>query len=355
MRFLSLWDWMPWDGVARAVLLPASGIPASAKRAGGKRPGGKRVGRLVPGGMLAAGLLAAASLASCVKAPPTPSPHYVLGAPYQAGGVWWYPRADLRLDVRGLAEVYGDQHAPLTADGEVFDQGAMAAANQTLALPSIALVTNLENGRQVKLRINDRGPATPRRMLAVTRRVALLLQFPTSGVAQVRLEVLEGDSQAAQNALAGAPTLDMTAAPRGAVAEANLAPLPGARDSAGGATQVQPGAAVAAGGQTGGPTGGPAGGQMVDAAALRLPEAVTQVAPDPGRLWIDLGNFPTYEFANMRRAAVAQLGADVVGVPQGRRQTFQVWIGPIDDVAQADRLLDQAVAAGVSDAQIVVR
>jgi rare lipoprotein A len=305
--------------------------------------------------MLAAGLLGAGLLASCVKAPPAASPHYVLGAPYQAGGVWWYPRADLRLDVRGLAEVYGDRHTPLTADGEAFDQGAMAAANQTLALPSIALVTNLQNGRQVKLRINDRGPPTPRRMLAVTRRVALLLAFPPGGVAQVRLEVLEGDSQAAQNALAGAPTLDMTAAPRGAVAEANLAPLPGARDSAEGATQVQPGAAVAAGGQTGGPTGGPAGGQMVDAAALRLPEAVTQVAPDPGRLWIDLGNFPTYEFANMRRAAVAQLGADVMGVPQGRRQTYQVWIGPVDDVAQADRLLDQAVAAGVSDAQIVVR
>ena len=300
--------------------------------------------------MLATGLVAAALLASCGKPPPTPSPHYVLGSPYQAGGVWWYPRADLRLDVRGLAEVYGDQHEPLTADGEAFDQGAMAAANQTLALPSIALVTNLENGRQVKLRINDRGPATPRRMLAVTRRVALLLAFPPGGVAQVRIEVLEGDSQAAQNALAGAPTLDMTAAPRGAVAAADLAPLPGARDSAGATPQVQPGAASAVG-----PANAAASGQVVNAAALRLPEAVTQVAPDPGRLWIDVGRFPTYEFANMRRAAVAQLGADVVSVPQGRRQTFQVWIGPIDDVAQADRLLDQAVAAGVSDAQIVVR
>jgi rare lipoprotein A len=284
-------------------------------------------------------LLAAVLLASCVPTP-TPSPHYVLGAPYQAGGVWWYPRAELRLDERGLAEVYVDQHAPLTADGEVFDQGAMAAANQTLPLPAIALVTNLETGRQVKLRVNDRGPSTPRRMLAVTRRVAVLLGFPPSGVARVRLEVLEGDSQVAQNALPGAPTLAMTTAPRGAVETASLPPPPGARGSAGAAASGQPAAPPTA---------------EAAPAAMRLPEAVTQVAPDPGRLWIDLGNFPTYEFANMQRAAVAQLGAAIVSERHGRGETFQVTIGPIDDVDQVDRLLDQSIAAGIADARIVVR
>ena len=172
-------------------------------------------------------LLASLLLASCAPSP-TPAPHYVLGEPYQAGGVWWYPRADLRLDARGLAEVYGDRHPPLTTDGEAFDQTAMAAANQTLPLPSIAVVTNLETGRQLRLRINDRGPATAKRMLAVTRRIAQLLNFPPSGVARVRLEVLEGDSQAAQNALPGAPKLAISAAPRGAVTAASLAPPPGA-------------------------------------------------------------------------------------------------------------------------------
>ena len=124
----------------------------------------------------------------------------------------------------GWPRSIGDQHAELTADGEAFDQDAMAAAHQTLPLPAIARVTNLETGRQVLVRINDRGPPTPRRMLAVTRRVAQLLGFPPSGVARVRLEVLEGDSQAAQNALPGAPTLAMTAAPRGAVEVASLPP-----------------------------------------------------------------------------------------------------------------------------------
>ncbi len=284
-------------------------------------------------------MLPALLVASCAPAP-TPSPHYELGAPYQAGGVWWYPRVDLRLDERGLAQVYDDGHPGLTADGEAFDQGAMAGANQTLPLPAIALVTNLENGRQLRLRINDRGPPTPRRILAVTSRAAVLLDFPPGGVARVRLQVLEADSQTAQAALPGAPSLPIAAAPRDAVATASLPPPPGARGSAGIAgsgTQV----ATA-------PDAGPA-------MALRLPETLTQVAPDPGRLWIDLGSFPTYEFANMQRASVAQLGATITSEAHGRGETFQVTIGPIDDVAQADRLLDEAVAAGVSDAQIVVR
>lgn len=297
-------------------------------------------------------LLPAVLLASCAPTP-TPAPHYVLGEPYQAGGVWWYPRPDLRLDVRGLAEVYHDGHAPLTTDGEAFDQAAMAGANQTLPLPAIALVTNLETGRQIKLRINDRGPATPRRMLAVTRREAQLLGFPPSGVARVRLQVLEGESQAAQGALPGAPKLAIATAPRGAVAAAGLPPPPGARGRAGGGAGVAgPGGPGSAPGSA---QGTPPTPEAEPVPAMRLPETVTQVVPEPGALWIDLGRFPTYEFANMQRAAVAQLGATIVSEMHGNGETFAVTIGPIPDVAQADRLLDAAVASGIADAQIVVR
>jgi rare lipoprotein A len=270
-----------------------------------------------------------------------PSPHYVLGEPYPAGGVWWYPQSNLQVDVRGLAEIYDDQHTPLTTDGEAFDQSAMAGANQTLPLPAIARVTNLQTGRQLLVRINDRGPATPRRMLAVTRRVAQLLGFPPGGVAQVRLEVLEGESQAAQAVLPGAPSLPITAAPRGAVESANLPPPPGARGSSGAVTS---GVAVM-----------PTASADVAAPAMRLPETLTQVAPEPGALWIDLSSFPTYEFANMQRAVVAQLGATIISLTHGRGETFKVTIGPIPDIAQADRLLDETVAAGISDARIVVQ
>jgi rare lipoprotein A len=294
--------------------------------------------------------LAVLLLAACTS--PTPAPHYVLGAPYQAGGVWWYPRVDLRLDERGLAEVYDAHHASLTTDGEVFDQTAMAAANQTLPLPSIALVTNLETGRQLKLRINDRGPASPRRILAVTRRVAQLLGFSPSGVARVRLQVLEGESQAAQDALPGAPKLAIVAAPRGAVAAANLPPPPGARGSVGGGS-----AGVADAGAPGVATQSPSPAPEAAPAGTtpRLPETVTQGVPDPGALWIDLGSFSAYEFANIQRAAVAQLGATIVSETHVNTETFRVMIGPVQDVAQADRLLDESIASGIPDPRIVVR
>ena len=102
----------------------------------------------------------------------------MLGAPYQAGGVWYYPRESYEGQETGLATVYPSGHAELTADGEVFDQTALAAAHQTLQLPAIARLTNLENGRQVLVRINDRGPATPHRLIEVTRRTATLLRLP---------------------------------------------------------------------------------------------------------------------------------------------------------------------------------
>lgn len=277
-------------------------------------------------------------LAACVPGA-TPSPHYLLGAPYQAGGVWWYPRATLRLDETGLAEIASDDHPALTANGEAFDQAAMAAANQTLPLPCIARVTNLETGRQVLVRINDRGPPTPRRLLAVTRRVATLLGFPPGGVARIRLQVLERESQQAEAALPGGPRLAIETAPRGAVAATSLPPPPGARGSAG---LVAPAAA-------------PSATPVESVVPLRLPETLAQVRPDPGTLWIDLGDFPAYDYANIQRAAVARLGAQVVSEIQDRTERFQVRIGPIPDIAQADHLLDETVAAGVPDGRIVVR
>ena len=62
--------------------------------------------------------------------------------------MWHYPREDFRYDATGLAERLPDRSG-LTADGEAFDPASMAGAHPTLQLPSIARVTNLENGRQV--------------------------------------------------------------------------------------------------------------------------------------------------------------------------------------------------------------
>lgn len=93
----------------------------------------------------------------------------------------------------GRASWYGGSwHGRQTASGERFDSGALTAAHRTLPLGTYVRVTNLGNGRQVVVRINDRGPFVGGRVLDVSRGAAELLGFISSGVCSVQLEVLDG-------------------------------------------------------------------------------------------------------------------------------------------------------------------
>ncbi len=282
-------------------------------------------------------------LAACQPAAPPPQPHYVLGDAYQAGGVWYYPHETFDAQETGLATVYDGAHPPLTADGEAFDQGAMAGAHQTLQLPAVVRLTNLDNGLSTELRINDRGPDSPHRLVAVTRRVAELLQFPADGVAPVRLTVLGAPSHTLVEQLGGGatPKLAMERAPRGDVQSADLPPPTGARE--GGGHQAQAAQDVA-------PQAAPTG----EAVPLRLPETLTREAVGGTELWIRMGTFSRYQYANLQRAKVAGLGPRIEEIRNGRNTSYQVRIGPFASSVQADAALDQVIGAGVTDARIVV-
>ncbi len=281
-------------------------------------------------------LLCALLPAACTRhapAPPAPQPHYVLGAPYQAGGVWRYPRESFNLDTTGIAETYAPGHPPLTTDGEVFDPNAPAAAHPTLQLPAIARITNLENGRQVLVRINDRGPASPHRLLEVTQKAAQLLGFPPNGTARIHLQILPTESHAAIEGLPGQPLLAVAAAPRTAVQETPLGSPSSTPQQADAMPQSAPAPA---------------------ALPLQLPESVTQTIPDPGQLWIALGTFLGRRYAAMQRARLSFLGPDIEPVYADGQQEYRVRIGPFATVSQADAALDQAIGAGATDARIIV-
>jgi len=290
---------------------------------------------------LAGVLLTALLLHGCKEPAPPAHPHYVLGAPYQAGGVWFYPAESYSLDATGLASVLPDSPARLTTDGEVFDQSAMAAANPTLQLPAIARITNLQNGLQVVVRINDRGTGDPGRLVQLTSRAATLLEIPANGVAQVRLEVLQNESRAAVASLPGAPSLAVTMAPRQSVESTDLAPPPGVNQGGGHAVT-----AVAA---NTGPALGPG-----DAPPLRLPETVTRTAPQPGQLMIRLDAFPERNYALQQQRKMSDANPSIVAFRQDRVRLYRAEIGPIPDVATADSILRQALARGIPDARIVV-
>jgi rare lipoprotein A len=286
-------------------------------------------------------------LATCTPAPPPAGQgalHYVLESAWQApGGTWFYPQEQFDYDATGIASVITGPHPPTTTDGEAYDPSALAGAHQTLQLPAIVRVTNLDNGRQILVRLNDRGPDSPARLIALTPRAALLLAMPDSGAAPVRVQTDAAMSHALADRLrdptAGAA---VQAAPRGAVQAADLPPPQG----------VRPAAARAAAGAA------PASADpqaAVPAVPLRLPEAVQIVEYYPGQLYILASVFGRADYAGRQAAQLAGLPTEILHVRRGRSETFQVRAGPFATIAAADAALDQALRRGVTDSHIVVQ
>lgn len=117
---------------------------------------------------------------------------YKVGNPYVIAGRRFVPRVQPGYSEVGLASWYGPKfHGRRTANGEVFDQYALTAAHRTLPLPSRVRVTNLGNGREVVLRVNDRGPFVGDRIIDLSRRAAQLLGTERSGVGTVRVDLID--------------------------------------------------------------------------------------------------------------------------------------------------------------------
>ncbi len=122
-----------------------------------------------------AALVVAAALAACQSMPPPPQPAPAANPP--------------RYIEVGVASWYGPGFTQKrTADGERFDANGLTAAHRLLPLNSFARVTNLENGKSVVVRINDRGPYAPGRILDLSPRAARDLGMKKDGLARVRIE-----------------------------------------------------------------------------------------------------------------------------------------------------------------------
>lgn len=93
--------------------------------------------------------------------------------------------------------VWAWHHGKSTANGEEFSTDELTAAHRTLQLPSLVRVTDLENGRSVILRVNDRGPFAKGRIIDVSKKAADLLAFRNRGTARVRVQVLAESRQMA--------------------------------------------------------------------------------------------------------------------------------------------------------------
>lgn len=287
------------------------------------------------------GLLVLALLAGCSPPQPPAEPRFHLGEPYRIGPLWAYPREDFALDEAGIAAIL-PRRTGLTANGERREDG-MFAAHPSLQLPAIVTVTNLENGRSVRLRVHDRGPDQPGRILAVTPRAALLLG--AAGPFQARVVIDAEASRAAIVGLAGqGEAMPIRTAPVGEVEREALAPPPGAR----GAAEAAPRPA------------------RTEAAAItpiaarppeRLPEQVVQGPARPGWIWIEAGTYFRRDLAQREAARLSKGRVEALGVaggPRGRQQQFRVRAGPYRGVAEADAALARAIATGLTELRLVV-
>lgn len=283
------------------------------------------------------GLLAL--LSGCMGGePPSPAPGqvtYTVGSPYEIGGEWQYPQEFSSYDVTGLGVIIHKPAGSYTTDNEVYSPEALTASSPVLPLPSIVTVTNLVNGYTVEVRVNDRGPAVPGRVIAVTPRVARLLGFPPGGVVEVEVKLDSEASATLQASLGAGP--HMQAAPVAGITAQSLAP-PGSAQNNGTAQQLLP-----------------ANNGDTQSQAVQLTGQVSMTTPAPGPLWVRVSGFGSLDGANNTVARLSGMPTRVVPVFGGSRTLWAVEAGPYHSVAAADAALQQELALGIAGPEIVVR
>lgn len=324
------------------------------------------VGRVLA---LPLGLAVAVGLTACFSAPPRPAPT-VPTAPvtpppkpdsipeviprieprarsgnppfYDVFGKRYYVlSSSVGYRERGVASWYGPGfHNVRTSIGEPYDMYGMTAAHKTLPLPAYVRVTNLQNGRSVVVRVNDRGPFVGNRIIDLSYSAAAKLDMLRNGTAMVEVRTI--DPSAPPPVITASATPAPAAAPPAATALTIVAPAaaaPASSAPAGSAPAAAP-AATAPGTAT--PTAGP---------------GVTSPAAAATALFVQAGAFS--DPANAERLAEKLRGGNygkvIVRDDQiaGRRM-YRVRIGPVPSVAEFDRVVAALERAGINDAHLAL-
>ena len=273
-------------------------------------------------------------------------PHYKIGNPYQEFGVWYYPKRDLTYDETGLASWYGEETAVLgrpTANGEVFDPSIATAAHKTLPLPSVVRVTNLDNGKSLVVRLNDRGPFAPGRIIDLSHEGARLLGFVKQGIAKVRVQILAEQSLRLENLAKRGEFPTLSANDQGAMPEMTPAINPKVSLTAK-SSKIKSKVVVA---------------QQPQSALELLSQSrvgeVISVAPVATKIWVQIGAFGSEQRANDVFSKVGSVGSGGVSMVNRRgKRLYRVRLGPLEEVEIADTMLQKVFNIGFSGARIVV-
>lgn len=233
--------------------------------------------------------------------------------PYQVRGRWYTPKEQPNYEEVGMASWYGDAfNGRPTSTGERFNMHELTAAHKTLPLPGLVEVTNLDNGRRVVVRLNDRGPFVDGRIIDLSRGAAQELGMISQGVGRVRVRYLGRAPR-----LGGGVVLQQ-AETRSTRPAAVPQPVPYA----------------------------------VVAAASPPPASVPTPTAQAGGVWVQAGAFADQRAA---RRIAGRLGdrATVQPMNSGGRELYRVVVGPWDDATAAENARQAVVARGYADALLI--
>jgi len=251
---------------------------------------------------------------------------YKVGKPYKIAGEWYYPRENTKYDNIGIASWYGPKfQGRRTANGEIFDMNLLTAAHPTLPMPVMVQVTNLENGRSMKLRVNDRGPFKKNREIDLSRRAAEILGFKDKGTARVRVKYLHRAPLYNQRGqLISGDERDSF------VFDKPYTPTRDRYVSAAPITEVET--------------------KSLDGQDLPSKKSVLPKQ----KYYVQLGVFSRKDSAEALRQKLGQIGqVEVSELTSGGRQLYRVRVGPVNSRVDANILVDDVLDNGHQDAFII--
>ena len=251
---------------------------------------------------------------------------YKVGKPYKIAGEWYYPRENTKYDNIGIASWYGPKfQGRRTANGEIFDMNLLTAAHPTLPMPVMVQVTNLGNGRSMKLRVNDRGPFKKNREIDLSRRAAEILGFKDKGTARVRVKYLHRAPLYNQRGqlISGDESYSF-------VFDKPYTPTRDRYVSAAPITEVET--------------------KSLDGQDLPSKKSVLPKQ----KYYVQLGVFSRKDSAEALRQKLGQIGqVEVSELTSGGRQLYRVRVGPVNSRVDANILVDDVLDNGHQDAFIL--
>ena len=271
------------------------------------------------------------------------APRYKVGNPYKVAGVWYYPERDLTYDDTGIGSWYGNEFAgKLTANGEIFDPELVTAAHKTLPMPSVVRVTNLDNGKSLVVRINDRGPFVAGRIIDLSREAARRIGYKDNGLARVRVQLLAEQSLRLEKLAKNGEFPSIDGAPSIAMPEVEAV--------------VKPKVNITAKSNTGRSAYSSTNGQSaLDLLSQSRVGEVITMPPVITQIWVQVGAFHSKSSASAVLAQLETMGnGEISSLLKAGQTLHRVRLGPVKTVSEADKLLNGVINIGFSGARIVV-